>query len=51
LPPEKVPAELKGVKGKVLRTSLSPEQEKKLQEALQGATRAGKPGGQQADCV
>jgi uncharacterized membrane protein len=35
--PEKVLAELSGVKGKVLRTSLSPEQEKKLQEALEGA--------------
>jgi uncharacterized membrane protein len=33
--PEKVLAELSGVKGKVLRTSLSPEQEKKLQQALQ----------------
>jgi uncharacterized membrane protein len=32
--PEKVLAELTDVKGKVLRTSLSPEQEKKLQEAL-----------------
>jgi uncharacterized membrane protein len=32
--PEKVLAELAGVKGKVLRTSLSPDQEKKLQEAL-----------------
>jgi uncharacterized membrane protein len=32
--PERVLAELSGVKGKVLRTSLSPEQEKKLQEAL-----------------
>jgi uncharacterized membrane protein len=32
--PEKVLAELAGVKGKVLRTSLSPEQEKRLQEAL-----------------
>ena len=36
--PEKVLAELSGVKGKVLRSSLSPEQEKKLQEALEGAT-------------
>ena len=34
---EKVLAELSGVKGKVLRTSLSPDQEKKLQEALQGS--------------
>ena len=32
--PEKVLAELKGVHGRVLRTSLSPEQEKKLQAAL-----------------
>jgi uncharacterized membrane protein len=32
--PEKVLAEFIGVKGKVLRTSLSAEQEKKLQEAL-----------------
>jgi uncharacterized membrane protein len=36
--PEKVLAELSGVKGKVLRTSLSPDQEKKLREALQGST-------------
>jgi uncharacterized membrane protein len=36
--PEKILAELPGVKGKVLRTSLSPEQEKKLKEALEGAT-------------
>jgi uncharacterized membrane protein len=35
---EKVLAELSGVRGKVLRTSLSPDQEKKLQEALQGST-------------
>ena len=32
--PKKVMAELSGVQGKVLRTSLSPNQEKKLQEAL-----------------
>ena len=32
--PEKVMAELGDVKGRVLRTSLSPEQEKRLQEAL-----------------
>jgi uncharacterized membrane protein len=32
--PEKVLAELSGVRGRVLRTSLSPEQEKRLQEAL-----------------
>lgn len=36
--PEKVLAELAGVKGKVLRTSLSPDQEKKLQEALSDST-------------
>ncbi len=36
--PEKVLAELSGVKGKVLRTSLSPDQEKKLQEALADST-------------
>jgi len=36
--PEKVLAELTDVKGKVLRTSLSPEQEKKLQEALADST-------------
>ena len=36
--PERVLAELSGVKGKVLRTSLSPEQEKKLQEALADST-------------
>ncbi len=36
--PEKVLAELSGIKGKVLRTSLSPAQEKKLQEALEGST-------------
>ncbi len=36
--PEKVLSELSGVQGKVIRTSLSPEQEKKLQEALAGST-------------
>lgn len=36
--PEKVLAELSGVKGKVLRTSLSPGQEKKLQETLWNST-------------
>src|SRR3569623_481532 len=35
---ERVLAELSGVRGKVLRTSLSPDQEKKLQEALQGSS-------------
>lgn len=34
--PEKVLAELDGLRGRVLKTSLSPEQEKKLQEALSG---------------
>lgn len=34
--PEKVLAELAHVKGRVLRTSLSPAQEKRLQEALSG---------------
>lgn len=32
--PEKVVAELSGVQGKIIHTSLSPEQEKRLQEAL-----------------
>ncbi|MEO7320180.1 MAG: DUF1269 domain-containing protein [Nitrosospira sp.] len=36
--PERVLAELSGVKGKILRTSLSPEQEKKLQDALADST-------------
>lgn len=36
--PEKVLAEFEGLRGRVLKTSLSPEQEKKLQEALSGAT-------------
>ena len=34
--PEKVLAELAGTRGKIIRTSLSPEQEKKLKEALGG---------------
>jgi uncharacterized membrane protein len=34
--PEKVLAELSDVKGKVLRTTLSPDQEKRLREALAG---------------
>ncbi|NVP54660.1 DUF1269 domain-containing protein [Mycoplana rhizolycopersici] len=34
--PEKVLAEFQGVRGRVLKTSLSPEQERKLQEALSG---------------
>ena len=36
--PEKVLAELSNVKGRVLRTSLSPDQEKRLREALAGGT-------------
>nr|WP_254773302.1 DUF1269 domain-containing protein [Nitrosospira sp. Nsp13] len=36
--PGRVLAELSGIKGNVLRTSLSPEQEKKLQEALADST-------------
>ncbi|MBN9132106.1 MAG: DUF1269 domain-containing protein [Nitrosospira multiformis] len=35
--PEKVLAELSAVQGKVIRTSLSPGQEKKPQEALAGS--------------
>ncbi|MGH8683921.1 MAG: DUF1269 domain-containing protein [Nitrosospira sp.] len=35
--PEKVLAEFSDVKGKILRTSLSPDQEKRLQEALAGS--------------
>jgi uncharacterized membrane protein len=38
--PEKILAEFSSVKGKVLRTSLSPEQEKKLREALADSTTA-----------
>jgi hypothetical protein len=34
--PEKVLAELAGTRGKIIHTSLSPEQEKKLNEALGG---------------
>jgi len=37
--PERVLEELSDVKGKVLRTSLSPEQEQQLQRALSGETR------------
>ena len=36
--PEKILAELPDVKGKVLRTTLSPDQEKRLREALAGST-------------
>jgi uncharacterized membrane protein len=39
--PEKILAELEGTQGKVLRTSLSPEQEKRLQEALSNPAEAG----------
>jgi uncharacterized membrane protein len=38
--PEKILAELSGVRGRVLRTSLSPEQESRLQAALSGPTAA-----------
>ena len=40
--PEKVLAEFSDVKGKILRTSLSPDQEKRLQEALAGSKTAAK---------
>jgi uncharacterized membrane protein len=36
--PEKVLAELSDVQGKIIHTSLSPEQEKRLREALSGPT-------------
>ena len=38
--PEKVLAEFSGLKGRVIKTSLSPEQEQKLQEALSAAPAA-----------
>jgi uncharacterized membrane protein len=38
--PEKVLAELSGFRGQVLRSSLSPEQEARLQEALSAPTLA-----------
>lgn len=38
--PEKVLAEFHGLKGRVIKTSLSPEQEQKLQEALSAAPAA-----------
>lgn len=41
--PEKVLAELQGLRGRVLKTSLSPDQEKRLQEALSGVTGAAPP--------
>lgn len=37
--PEKVMNELSGFRGRVIRSSLSPEQEKRLQEALSGSGR------------
>lgn len=40
--PEKILAELADTKGKVLQTTLSPDQEKKLREALAGPGRAAK---------
>ncbi|QRM54057.1 DUF1269 domain-containing protein [Sinorhizobium sp. BG8] len=43
--PEKVLAEFEGLRGKVLKTSLSPEQEKQLQEALSDPTTASPPAG------
>ncbi len=42
--PEKVLSELSRFRGRVLRTSLSPEQEARLQEALSGAGSAPPPG-------
>jgi uncharacterized membrane protein len=36
--PEKVLAELSGTQGEIIHTSLSPDQEKRLQEALVGST-------------
>lgn len=38
--PEKVLAEFEGLKGRVIKTSLSPEQEKRLQDALSASTPA-----------
>ncbi|WP_448951911.1 DUF1269 domain-containing protein [Labrys neptuniae] len=40
--PEKVLAEFTGLQGRVIKTSLSPEQEKELQEALSAAPAAAK---------
>lgn len=48
--PEKVLAELKGVRGRVIRSSLSPEQERRLQEALSGSSVA-IPGSQPANAA
>ena len=39
--PEKILAELSDVKGKILRTTLSPDQEKRLREVLAGSTAVG----------
>jgi uncharacterized membrane protein len=56
--PEKVLAELSGFKGHVIRSSLSPEQEARLQAALSqahppspsdGVEAAGTPGGHPSD--
>ncbi|SOD41643.1 DUF1269 domain-containing protein [Nitrosovibrio sp. Nv4] len=41
--PEEVLAEFSDVKGKVLRTTLSPDQEKRFREALAGSPAAAKP--------
>ncbi|MGE6780914.1 DUF1269 domain-containing protein [Ensifer adhaerens] len=43
--PEKVLAEFPDLRGRVLKTSLSPEQEQKLQAALSGASAASPPAG------
>ncbi|KRD73184.1 MULTISPECIES: DUF1269 domain-containing protein [Sinorhizobium/Ensifer group] len=43
--PEKVLAEFPDLRGRVLKTSLSPEQEQKLQAALSGAAAASPPAG------
>ena len=43
--PEKVLAEFPDLRGRVLKTSLSPEQEKNLQAALSGAAAASPPAG------
>lgn len=40
---DKILAELSGTKGRLLQTSLSPDQEKKLQEALMGSTMPASP--------
>ena len=43
--PEKVLAEFPDLRGRVLKTSLSPEQEQKLQAALSGAAASSPPAG------